>query len=85
MLKKYYKYPTKSKWRKIGDSLLYGCGAIGATGLIAFDQLKDVFNQKELKIIIGLILVLGFAGKFLTNFFKDESPVQDINSSSHLN
>ena len=72
MMKNYYK-PTPAKWRKIGDSILYVCGAIGATGLIRFDELKDIFSPKELKIIIGAILILGFVGKFITNFFKEES------------
>lgn len=65
--------PTPAKWRKIGDSILYGCGAIGASGLIGFDELKDIFSPKELKIIIGGILILGFVGKFITNFFKEET------------
>lgn len=71
MIKNYYK-PTPKKWRKIGDSILYGCGAVGATGLIGFDQLQAVFSQKELKVIIGAVLILGFAGKFITNFFKED-------------
>jgi hypothetical protein len=70
MIKNYYK-PTPAKWRKIGDSILYGFGAIGATGLIGFDELKNIFSPKELKIIIGAILILGFVGKFITNFFKE--------------
>jgi len=68
-----YYSPTPAKWRKIGDSILYGCGAIGASGLIGFDELKDIFSPKELKIIIGGILILGFVGKFITNFFKEET------------
>jgi hypothetical protein len=72
ILSDYYK-PTPVKWRKIGDSILYGCGVIGATGLIGFDELKDVFSPKELKILIGAVLILGFVGKFITNFFKEET------------
>ena len=71
-LKNYYR-PTPKKWRQIGDAILYGCGAIGAGGLMAFDELKQVFSQTELKWIIGLTLALGFLGKFLTNFFKEDS------------
>lgn len=71
MLKNYYQ-PTPAKWRKIGDSLLYACGAIGATGLIAFDELKQIFNETELKWIIGSVLIIGFISKFITNFFKDD-------------
>ena len=70
-MQNYYK-PTPKKWRKIGDAILYGCGTVGATGLFAFDDLKSIFSQGELKAIIGSILVLGFVGKFLTNFFKED-------------
>lgn len=68
-----YYSPTPAKWRKIGDSILYGCGIIGASGLIGFDELKNIFSPKELKLIIGGILILGFVGKFITNFFKEET------------
>lgn len=71
-IKNYYK-PTPKKWRKLGDAILYGCGSIGATGLITFDQLKEIFAAHELKIIIGAVLILGFIGKFLTNFFHEET------------
>ncbi len=69
---KHYYHPTPKFWRKLGDAILYGCGSIGATGLIAFDELQTIFTASELKIIIGAVLILGFAGKFLTNFFKEE-------------
>lgn len=72
---KHFYEKTPVRMRKIGDAILYGCGTIGASGLIAFDQLKDVFSQNELKLIIGSVLVLGFLGKFLTNFFKENDPV----------
>lgn len=71
-MKNYYNKATPAKWRKIGDSILYSCGAIGAGGLFGFDELKSIFSATELKIIIGVILILGFAGKFITNFFKEE-------------
>ncbi len=71
-LKDYY-HPTPKFWRKLGDAILYGCGSIGATGLFAFDELKSLFSENELKVIIGVVLILGFAGKFLTNFFKEDS------------
>lgn len=72
ILKKYYENPTKKRCRKIGDAILYGCGAIGATGLIGFDQLKDLYGPKVLKTIIGGVLILGFIGKFMSNFCKEE-------------
>lgn len=68
-----YYSPTPVKWRKIGDSILYGCGVIGSAGLFGFDNLKEFFSPKELKIIIGAFLIFGFLGKFITNFFKDET------------
>lgn len=71
MTKNYYK-PTPKKWRKIGDAILYGCGAIGASGLIAFDQMQSIFSAKEMKVIVGSVLIIGFIGKFLTNFFKED-------------
>lgn len=70
-IKGYWK-PTPKIWRQIGDSILYGCGTIGAGGLIAFEQLQVIFSATELKVIIGVTLILGFVGKFLTNFFKKE-------------
>jgi len=75
-LKNYYK-PTPKKWRQIGDSILYGCGAIGAAGLFGFDNLKETFSATELKAIIGGTLILGFIGKFITNFFKEEKEVKE--------
>ena len=71
-LKDYY-HPTPKFWRKLGDAILDGCGSIGATRLFAFDELKSLFSENELKVIIGVVLILGFAGKFLTNFFKEDS------------
>ena len=70
---KHYYHPTPKFWRKLGDAILYGCGSIGATGLIAFDELKELFAEHELKVIIGAVLILGFVGKFLTNFFKEDA------------
>ncbi len=72
-IKGYWK-PTPKIWRQIGDSLLFGCGTIGAGGLAAFEQLQTVFGTNELKMIIGAVLILGFVGKFLTNFFKEDKP-----------
>lgn len=70
-MKNYYK-PTPIKWRKIGDSLLAVAALFGGGGLIAFDQLKQVYSEHELKVMIGSAIVLGVVGKFLTNFFTDE-------------
>jgi len=76
MIKNYYK-PTPTKWRKIGDALLASAALIGGGGLVAFDELKEIFNSHELKIMIGVTLLIGIIGKFLTNFFKED---KDINN-----
>jgi NAD(P)H-dependent FMN reductase len=71
MMNNYYK-PTPKKWRKFGDALLASAAVVGGGGLMAFDQLKEVFTSQELKVIIGATLFIGIAGKFLTNFFKED-------------
>lgn len=70
-LKNYYK-PTPKKWRKLGDALLACAGLIGGGGILAYDQLKDLYTPKELKMFIGVALVVGIAGKFITNFFTED-------------
>ena len=72
IIKNYYK-PTPKKWRKFGDALLASSALFGGGGLIAFDQLKEIFSSNELKIIIGATIIIGITGKFLTNFFKEDS------------
>jgi len=69
---KNYFAPTPKKWRKVGDSLLAIASLFGAGGLIAFDQLKEIYTAHELKVMIGSALLIGIIGKFLTNFFTDE-------------
>ena len=70
-LKNYYK-PTPKKWRKVGDAFLAVGVFITSGGLLAFDTLSQIFTAKELKVIIGAAFALGVAGKFLTNFFKED-------------
>ena len=65
--------PTPKKWRRIGDAILAVGTAVTAGGLIGFDQLQEIYSAKELKIIIGIAFFLGVAGKFITNFFKDDN------------
>lgn len=72
MLKNYYK-PTPKKWRQIGDSILAVGVFVTSGGLLAFDKLSLIFEPKELKIIICIALILGVSGKFITNFFKEET------------
>lgn len=71
MIKNYYK-PTPKKWRQLGDAILAVGVFVTSGGLLAFEQLSKIFDQKELKIIIGVSLILGVVGKFLTNLFKED-------------
>lgn len=57
-----YFNPTPKKWRKIGDALLGVSTTITGYSLYA-----------ELKWVAMAALVLGVVGKFLTNFFTDET------------
>ena len=72
---KNYYLPTPKKWRKIGDAFLAVGVFVTAGGLIEFDKLSQIFNTKELKIIIGIAFVLGVFGKFLTNFFREDDNI----------
>ena len=78
MIKNYYQ-PTPKKWRKLGDAILAVGVFVTSGGLLAFDTLEKIFTAKELKVIIGCALILGVAGKFITNFFKDEKEAKDEN------
>lgn len=70
-MKKYYK-PTPVRWRKWGDAILAVGTMVTAGGLLSFDQIKDVFGDHVLKVIIGVAFFLAVAGKFLTNFMSEE-------------
>jgi hypothetical protein len=67
-----YWNPTPKKWRKLGDSLLAVATLIAVGGLWQFDNLRDIFSQSELKVLIITSLISGVVGKFLTNFFNDD-------------
>lgn len=69
---KHFYQPTPKKWRKIGDAILAVSTVVTGGGLLAFDTLEKIFTARELKVIIGLAFALGVAGKFLTNFFKED-------------
>lgn len=69
-----YWKPTPKKWRKWGDSMLAVASVLAIGGLWQFDNLKDIFTPTEIKIMIVSSIVLGVIGKFLTNFFKEETP-----------
>lgn len=81
-LKHYYK-PTPVKWRKLGDALLACAGLVGGGGILAYEQLKDLYTPHQLKIMIGVSLVVGIAGKFLTNFFTDEQTKQSSTDNNN--
>ncbi len=68
-----YWHPTPKKWRLWGDSILAVSGFVTGGGLLAFEQLETIFSKGEVKAIIGTFFVAGVAGKFLTNFFKDDA------------
>ena len=76
MMENYWK-PTPKKWRRIGDSLLASATVLAIGGLWQFDNLKDVFTPNELKCMITASIVLGVVGKFITNFFKDETKTEE--------
>lgn len=76
MMKNYWK-PTPKKWRKLGDSLLAVATIIAVGGIWQFDTLKDLFTTGELKTMIISSIVLGVVGKFLTNFFKEDSTPEE--------
>ena len=47
-----YWKPTPKRWRRIGDSLLAVASVMAIGGLWQFDNLKDIFTSKEIKIMI---------------------------------
>jgi uncharacterized PurR-regulated membrane protein YhhQ (DUF165 family) len=83
-LSHYYK-PTPKKWRKIGDALLATTTFLTGGGLIAFDQLKEVYTPKEIRIAIFICLILGVVSKFLTNFFKADEVDEVVHSKKNEN
>lgn len=72
-LRRNYWKPTPKKWRKIGDTLLALASVLAIGGLWQFDNLKDIFTAFEIKVMIVVSIALGAIGKFLTNFFKEET------------
>ena len=69
-----YWKPTPKKWRKLGDTFLAVSSVLAIGGLWQFDNLKDIFTAFEIKSMIVSSIALGALGKFLTNFFKEETP-----------
>lgn len=72
LLCQYWK-PTPKRWRKIGDGLLAAASVLAIGGLWQFDNLKEIFTPTEIKTLIVSSIVLGVLGKFLTNFFKEDT------------
>jgi len=68
-----YWAPTPKKWRKFGDSLLAVASVLAVGGLWQFDNLKDIFSPFEIKAMIVSSIILGVCGKFITNFFKEDT------------
>jgi len=73
---KHFYQPTPKKWRKIGDAILATGVFVASGGLLAFDKLEKIFSAHELKVIIGIALILGALGKFMTNFFSESDTKQ---------
>ena len=73
----HYWKPTPKKWRRIGDGLLASASVLAIGGLWQFDNLKEIFTPTEIKGLIITSIVLGVLGKFLTNFFKEDTPEKD--------
>ena len=72
MMKNYWK-PTPKKWRRLGDALLASATVLAIGGVWQYDSLKDIFTPTELKALIITSIGLGVVGKFLTNFFKEDT------------
>ncbi len=68
MMQNYYK-PTPAKWRKIGDTLLAVSTTI--TGFAIYEQSKGIAISA---------LILGVLGKFLSNFFTDDTKREDASN-----
>lgn len=79
-VKEYYKRPTKKIWRKIGDAILYTCGAGGGSGLMFFDQLQKMYSSLVIKTIVGVLFVVSLLGKFVSNFFKEDNDERNTDS-----
>lgn len=82
LIKNYYNKPTPKKWRKLGDALLACALFIGGGGVLALDELKTIYSIKEIKVIIGSVIIVAIIGKFLTNFFSEDSSTEKKNGNN---
>lgn len=69
----HYWKPTPKRWRRLGDSLLAVASVLAIGGLWQFDNLREIFTAGEIKIMIVTSIAFGVIGKFLTNFFKEDT------------
>lgn len=72
-----YWKPTPKKWRRLGDGLLAAASILAIGGLWQFENLKEIFTPTEIKGLIITSIILGVLGKFLTNFFKEDTPEKE--------
>ena len=74
---RYYKQNTPPRIKHIADSILYGLGAVGASGLIAFEDLKAIFTESQIRWGVGIVLIVAFLCKLLSNFFAEVKQTND--------
>lgn len=63
----------------MGDALLAAATVLAVGGIWQFDTLKEIFTSGQIRSMIVISIVLGVVGKFLTNFFKEDTPPTDNN------
>lgn len=68
---RYYNERTPPKIKHIADSILFGLGSLGAGGLFAFDKLKEIFTESQIRWGVGVVLCVAFLCYFLSNFFTE--------------
>lgn len=76
---KYYMEPTPRRMRVLGDSILAASGVISTSSLVSsvltLQSPTPEMIESIIKPAIELALwatILGFVGKFITTFFKEE-------------
>jgi len=58
-------------------SLFVGLLSIATNYSLRAINVTQIFDAKELKVIIGAAFICGVIGKFLTNFFKEDTTEQN--------
>lgn len=72
--KSYYSAPTPKTMRKLGDGFLAAGVVITLGGVMGLETLKQYFSTTEIKWMLAGSITALVAGKFLTNFFKEDAP-----------